>query len=343
MSTVEHADGLVEESSQVRALIVLREQLYGVFGAIAHGAPPERERSVSLFVALHGMGNARWDRTAGAWSRSGDRTHSNRSVTDWRMKAYRVATSDLDLAGWILRPVRGGCSSTRLAPTPGDVCSMNAAASADTDASLSPTTGERDGRRVRAWCSERVRASRARTRKGASWPRPLRSQVGIAGLLSWRSLRPSQADPPFNAACRSRPASVHSPDACRPTSHRVSGPAAFNEAIDGPLQRHGSDLCCIRRVSGIGCRRTVARCASLDRRPASAALSWWTQMAGRRCDTDQCEVVAINRSAEPDEPSRRFRPTRPLGLTIVGTDRRHHRSACDGELRPDDSEFDRAR
>jgi len=61
---LEHASGLSDESSQFRALIALREQMYGVFGAIAHGAPPEP--GALAFVARRAgraLRTARWDRT----------------------------------------------------------------------------------------------------------------------------------------------------------------------------------------------------------------------------------------------------------------------------------------
>ena len=62
---VEHVAGLADELSQFRALVVLREQLYGVFGPIAHGEPPE-PRALAFLVrrATRALRNARWNRTA---------------------------------------------------------------------------------------------------------------------------------------------------------------------------------------------------------------------------------------------------------------------------------------
>jgi predicted RNA-binding Zn ribbon-like protein len=64
LNKVEHVAGLVDESSQFRALIVLREQLYGVFGAVAHGVSPE-PAALAFVVrrAARAMRAAQWDRT----------------------------------------------------------------------------------------------------------------------------------------------------------------------------------------------------------------------------------------------------------------------------------------
>lgn len=61
---VEHIGALDNESSQFRALIVLREQLHSVFGAIAHGVSPEPE-ALTFVVgrAARALRTARWDRT----------------------------------------------------------------------------------------------------------------------------------------------------------------------------------------------------------------------------------------------------------------------------------------
>jgi predicted RNA-binding Zn ribbon-like protein len=65
LDKVEHVAALVDESSQFRALIVLREQLHAVFGAIAHGLPPE-PGAVAFVVrrAARALRSARWERTA---------------------------------------------------------------------------------------------------------------------------------------------------------------------------------------------------------------------------------------------------------------------------------------
>jgi predicted RNA-binding Zn ribbon-like protein len=64
LTKVEHDGRLVDESSQFRALIVLRERLYEVFGAVAHGAPPE-PAALAFVVgrAERALRTAGWDRT----------------------------------------------------------------------------------------------------------------------------------------------------------------------------------------------------------------------------------------------------------------------------------------
>jgi predicted RNA-binding Zn ribbon-like protein len=64
LTKVEHAAGVVDESSQFRALIALREQLYEVFGPVAHGASPE-PAALALVVrrATRALHSAQWDRT----------------------------------------------------------------------------------------------------------------------------------------------------------------------------------------------------------------------------------------------------------------------------------------
>jgi predicted RNA-binding Zn ribbon-like protein len=63
LNRVEHVARPVDESSQFRALIVLREQLYEVFGAVAHGVSPE-PGPLAFVVrrAALALRTARWER-----------------------------------------------------------------------------------------------------------------------------------------------------------------------------------------------------------------------------------------------------------------------------------------
>jgi predicted RNA-binding Zn ribbon-like protein len=62
LDRVEHVAGFVDESSQFRALIALREQLYEVFGAVAHGVSPE-PASLAFVArrAARALRTARWE------------------------------------------------------------------------------------------------------------------------------------------------------------------------------------------------------------------------------------------------------------------------------------------
>jgi predicted RNA-binding Zn ribbon-like protein len=64
LTTAEHVGASVDESSTFRAMIVLREQLYQVFGAVAHGASPE-PAALAFVVrrAARALRVAQWDRT----------------------------------------------------------------------------------------------------------------------------------------------------------------------------------------------------------------------------------------------------------------------------------------
>ena len=182
---------------------------------------------------------------------------------------------------------------------------------------------------------------RARTRKGRFGPTLVAIAVGIAGLLlvavaetiaGDRALQRGVADlDPVERAF----SVTMSPD----LSPSAADLRAFNEAIDRPLHRHGFGpvLHTVEyRALAAGDGRTV-RFAGIDQLPRSAQLvegRWPT-----RCDSDQCEVVAIAPAATPDEPVAPLPIDSPLGLTIVGTAVATSDLLLNGELRPDDIEL----
>jgi hypothetical protein len=182
---------------------------------------------------------------------------------------------------------------------------------------------------------------RARTRKGRVVATLAAIAVGIAGLLlvavaetiaGDRALQRGVAD--LDPAERAFSVTM-SPDLATSAGDLQH----FNDAIDGPLQRHGFGpvLRTVEyRALAAGDGRTV-RFAGIDDLARSAQL-----LDGRwpaRCDTDQCEVVAIVPSSTPDGPVAPLPTDSPLGLTIVGTAVATTDLLLNGELRPDASEL----
>jgi hypothetical protein len=182
---------------------------------------------------------------------------------------------------------------------------------------------------------------RARTRKGRVVATLAAIAVGIAGLLlvavaetiaGDRALQRGVAD--LDPTERAFTVTM-SPD----LSPSAADLETFNGTIDGPLQRHGFGpvLHTVEyRSLAAGDGRTV-RFAGIDDLPQNAKL-----LDGRwpaRCDTDECEVVAIVPTATPGEPIAQLPTESPLGLTIVGTAVATTDLLLNGELRPDDIEL----
>jgi hypothetical protein len=214
--------------------------------------------------------------------------------------------------------------------------------SARQDAALPPATGKRGERDVSGFtvvveCSFR----RARTRKGRVVATLAAIAIGIAGLLLVAVAGTVAGDRALQRGvdgldpARRAFTVTMSPD----LSPSAADLTTFNDAIGGPLQRHGFGSV-IRTVEyralAAGDGRTV-RVAGIDDLAGAARLVDGAWPAG--CDADRCEVVALVPDSSDIQPVAPLPADSPLGLTIVGTAVATTDLLLNGELRPDDTEL----